>query len=71
MERGGLSLIDTSTGSQSYDHWMQWARDTQSENDADHLIQALLRLDCEFTNSLSRGYLGTSLLVEANGHMAK
>ena len=42
----------------SYDHWMQWARDTQPENDGDHLIQALLRLDCKFINSLSARLFG-------------
>ena len=57
-KRGALDFIDTSTGSQSYDHWMQWARDTQPKNDGDHLIQALLRLDYEFINSLSARLFG-------------
>ena len=57
-ERGALDFIDTTTGSQSYDHWMRWARDTQPENDGDHLILALLRLDYEFINSLSARLFG-------------
>ena len=57
MERGGLTFIKT-WGRTSLDEWHEWAKNTQSDNEGDVLIQALLQVPLDFTQHLCSRVFG-------------